>query len=274
MNQSNYCLNVSFLDLLKILNPKNTPRVRLTIPSSVTINESKTKSPKEIPHIPAHRTRQKRDSARTIRRFFVSFNQLRMNLEIADKDLRKFLSPMGTGSVTFYSWIHSVPRWTVNNFLSVELVTSISIILRKIFMNVMVLSIVDFQALLGKIIDVDENILFATICDMDGKVVHTSHRKGETSMLTDDENNESLHYAANAWKIRNKLSHKIGKGKYAFAVYEKIRRITMPLGNEHLLYVTIDNKGGQSDIIEFIRNILEGDPTRPYHRGPQTDYFA
>jgi len=28
---------------------KDAPRVRLTIPSSVTINESKTKSPKEIP---------------------------------------------------------------------------------------------------------------------------------------------------------------------------------------------------------------------------------
>ena len=36
---------------------KDAPRVRLTIPSSVTINESKTKSPKETPHIPAQETK-------------------------------------------------------------------------------------------------------------------------------------------------------------------------------------------------------------------------
>ena len=134
----------------------------------------------------------------------------------------------------------------------------------------MLLSIADFKGLLDRIMGVDENILFATICDMDGKIMHTTHRKGETNILTDDENNESLHYAANAWKVRNKLSHKIGKGKYVMAVYEKIRRITMPLDNEYLLYVTINDKGGQSDIIEFIRNVLEGDPTRPHHRGFQT----
>ena len=131
----------------------------------------------------------------------------------------------------------------------------------------------DFKQLLNKIMNVDENILFTTKCDMDGKILHTNRRKGADSVLTDDENNESLHYAANAWKIRNKLANKMGRGKYVLAVYEKIRRITMPLDNEHLLYVTIDNKGGQSDIIEFIRNILEGDPTRPYHHGFQTDYF-
>ena len=56
----------------------------------------------------------------------------------------------------------------------------------------------DFKQLLDKIMSVDENVLFATICDMDGKILHTVRHKGADSILTDDENNESLHYAANA----------------------------------------------------------------------------
>jgi adenine specific DNA methylase Mod len=40
----------------------------------------------------------------------------------------------------------------------------------------------------------------------------------------------------------------IGKGKYVLAEYEKIKRITMPLNDEHLLYITTEpeaNRKGQ-----------------------------
>jgi hypothetical protein len=41
--------------------------------------------------------------------------------------------------------------------------------------------------------------------------------------------------------LRNVLASKI-KGKYAMAEYEKIKRITVPLENDHLLLVTTESK--------------------------------
>jgi hypothetical protein len=119
----------------------------------------------------------------------------------------------------------------------------------------------DFEHLLDRIMDLDENIRHARICDMNANVVCSAKRKGITNLLTEEETQESLKYSVNSWKTRAKLAHKIGKGRYVLAVYEKLRRITMPLGDAHLLLVSIDNKGGQMDIIEKLENELHGDYT-------------
>jgi hypothetical protein len=41
---------------------------------------------------------------------------------------------------------------------------------------------------------------------------------------------------------------------YTLAVYEKLRRATIPLPSGNLLLVTIDNAGGQQQIMEKILN--------------------
>jgi hypothetical protein len=51
------------------------------------------------------------------------------------------------------------------------------------------------------------------------------------------------------------LAPKIGKGKYVLAEYEKIKRITMPLGDNHLLYVTTEIESDHSALINKIRNL-------------------
>lgn len=119
----------------------------------------------------------------------------------------------------------------------------------------------DFEHLLDRVMDLDDNIRHARICDMDGSVVCSRKRSGVVNLLTEQETQESLKYSVNSWKIRNQLSHKIGKGRYVLAVYEKLRRITLPLGESHLLLVSIDNKGGQMDVIEKLENELHGDYT-------------
>jgi hypothetical protein len=119
----------------------------------------------------------------------------------------------------------------------------------------------DFEDLLDRIMELDENIRHARICNMNANVVSSRKRAGVINFLTEEETAESLRYSVNSWKVRSKLAQKIGKGMYVLAVYEKLRRITMPLGNNHLLLVSIDNKGGQMDIIEKLQNELHGDYT-------------
>jgi hypothetical protein len=62
--------------------------------------------------------------------------------------------------------------------------------------------------------------------------------------------------AINAWKERTKLAPKIGRGKYVLAEYEKIKRITMPLGStQHLLYITTEPEADHAKIIRGVGQI-------------------
>lgn len=45
------------------------------------------------------------------------------------------------------------------------------------------------------------------------------------------------------------FSSKIGQGKFALAVYDKLERITVKFGDEHLLYVTVDVDSDHEKII-------------------------
>jgi hypothetical protein len=56
-------------------------------------------------------------------------------------------------------------------------------------------------------------------------------------------------------KRRKDCGRKVGKGKYVLAEYEKIKRITMPLGDKHLLYVTTEVDADHSNVIRGITKI-------------------
>ncbi|MGA7976466.1 MAG: hypothetical protein WB975_04465, partial [Nitrososphaeraceae archaeon] len=90
------------------------------------------------------------------------------------------------------------------------------------------------------IINIDPNIRLVTICDVDGRMMYSHHRLGVKNLLTPEESKKSLEMAMTGWKVRNELSHKIGKGRYVLAEYDKIKRITMPFGDDYLLYVTTE----------------------------------
>ncbi len=116
----------------------------------------------------------------------------------------------------------------------------------------------DYQKLQADIMNIDSKIRLVTICDINGKVMYSDHRQGVKNLLSPEESKESLELAVNSWKIRSKLTSKIGKGKYVLAEYEKIKRITMPLGDNHLLYVTTEPEADHSNIINRIRNLESG----------------
>ena len=128
----------------------------------------------------------------------------------------------------------------------------------------------NLENLLKRIMDSDSNIRHSLITDSEGTILVVSHRDGVTNYLSPEETKESLKRAANAWKGRKALSPKIGDGLYAVAAFEKITRMTFPLGDENLIFVSLGsdavrtdlNAGGQKQIIEHVLNILSGDPTK------------
>jgi hypothetical protein len=128
----------------------------------------------------------------------------------------------------------------------------------------------NFENLLKRIMDSDVNIRHSIITDSEGTILTTSHRDGVTNYLSQVETEASLKRAASAWKGRKELSAKIGNGLYAVAAFEKITRMTFPLGDENLIFVSMGSdtvrldlhEGGQKQIVQHVLNILSRDPTK------------
>jgi len=118
--------------------------------------------------------------------------------------------------------------------------------------------------------DSDVNIRHSLVTDNEGNILAVSHREGITNFLSQEETEASLKRAAQAWKGRKELSPKIGNGLYAIAVFEKITRMTFPLGDDNLIFVSMGSdsvrmdvhEGGQKQIVEHVLNILSRDPTK------------
>ena len=115
----------------------------------------------------------------------------------------------------------------------------------------------NFQKIHSDIMNLDPKIRMVTICDSSGKIMFSDHKPGVTNLLSPDESKKSLEMAVNAWKTRSQLANKIGKGHFVLAEYDKIKRITMPLG-EHLLYITTEVDADHSRILDGIRKIELG----------------
>jgi predicted transcriptional regulator len=113
----------------------------------------------------------------------------------------------------------------------------------------------DYKRIYNDIMNIDPKIRLVTICDNDGNIMCSVHREGVKNLLTPEESKKSLELAVNSWKIRTQLESKIGKGKYVLAEYEKIKRITMPLDDKHLLYVTTEIECDHSALIDRIQRL-------------------
>ena len=128
----------------------------------------------------------------------------------------------------------------------------------------------EYDATMKRIMDSDHNIRHCIIADIEGEIKAVMHRDGVTNYLSDAETVSSLKRAASSWKARKQLSPKIGPGQFAIAAFEKLTRITLPAGENHLVFVSMSSnpvrsdyhEGGRNDVVEHVLNILSGDPTK------------
>ena len=110
----------------------------------------------------------------------------------------------------------------------------------------------DFDKLCKDILSVDSKIRFAGVCDDSGSIKYGGQREGVTNLLSPDETKRSNLQALARWALRNSLSSRIGRGKYAMSEHQKIKRITFPLEQDHLLLVTTEVAADHDKIIREI----------------------
>jgi hypothetical protein len=121
----------------------------------------------------------------------------------------------------------------------------------------MIIFKMDYENLCKRILALDPKIRFAGVCDETGEIKYGGQRDGLANLLTAEETKRSNLQALARWGLRNSLASKVGKGKYAMAEYEKIKRITAPLDNDHLLLVTTEVDADHQNVIIKVLKLIQ-----------------
>lgn len=115
----------------------------------------------------------------------------------------------------------------------------------------------DMLDLCKRILRLDDSIRFAGIANNKGEIIVSAYRKGLEPLLTKEESELSVMQSVIRMNIRKTLEAKLGKTVYAFALYEKVKRATMPLyyynnnnnDNGYFLMVSFDIESNHERII-------------------------
>ncbi len=97
------------------------------------------------------------------------------------------------------------------------------------------------EKLLNMLMDFNKNVRFAAVCDTDGQILWHSQRDDVKNLIPLAETKNTVKRAAISWESRNGLESQTGRGMYAIASYAKIKRITIPLDEDNLLFISLDN---------------------------------
>ena len=114
----------------------------------------------------------------------------------------------------------------------------------------------DYDKLCKDILNLDPKVRYAGVCDDTGETKHGGQREGVKNLLSSEETKKSNMQALARWGLRNALVPKIGKGKYSMTEYEKLKRITFPLENQHLLLITTEVGADHTKIIDGVLQLL------------------
>jgi hypothetical protein len=115
----------------------------------------------------------------------------------------------------------------------------------------------DYDKICKDILNLDKNIRFAGICDETGETRYGGMREGLTSLLSPEETQKSVQLAIGRWGLRDALTPKTGRAKYAMAEYDKIKRVTLPLNDDYLLLVSMDVESDHNMIIDSILKLIK-----------------
>ena len=99
------------------------------------------------------------------------------------------------------------------------------------------------EKLLNMLMDFNPLVRFTAVCSKDGEIKWSSQRDNVTNIVPIEDTKESIKRAAESWKARGELSEKgTGRGMYTITAYEKIKRITIPLDDDHILFISTNNE--------------------------------
>jgi len=122
----------------------------------------------------------------------------------------------------------------------------------------------DYGKLCHDVLDLDPKVRFVGVCDNTGIIKNGGLREGIKSFLTDEEIKKSNLITLERWRLHNKMADRIGKARYAMEEYEKVKQITMPLEDEHLLLISTEVDADHGKIIESAIQLIISNYVKDY----------
>ena len=111
----------------------------------------------------------------------------------------------------------------------------------------------EYEKICDEILECDKNIRYVGVYDY-GEL-YDKMKPGLKSHLSREETEMSLSQAVYRWSTRKKTADRIGKPIYALAKYEKIYRVTIPIGGAGLILISIELNADVNMIVEKIITI-------------------
>ena len=112
----------------------------------------------------------------------------------------------------------------------------------------------EIQAAAEKILKVSPSVRVVSVCDLNGKLVFSERAKKVYILVSKKQSLGSLKAAAQDWKPRKKLVRSLGACKYVVAEYDKVKRIVIPAGKNHILYVTTSASLDHNKVVRKVRS--------------------
>ena len=106
----------------------------------------------------------------------------------------------------------------------------------------------EYEKICSEILECDKKIRYVGIYDF-GEL-YDKMRPGLKSHLTKEETEMALSQAVYRWSTRKKTSDKIGKPIFALAKYEKIYRITIPIGGAGLILISTELNVDVNNVVD------------------------
>ena len=112
----------------------------------------------------------------------------------------------------------------------------------------------EIQEAAEKILKISPSVRVVSICDLNGKLIFSARSKKVNILVSKNQSLASLKAAAKDWKQRKKLMRTLGPCKYVVAEYDKVKRIVIPAGRNHLLYVTTTASLDHNKVVRKVRS--------------------
>ena len=121
----------------------------------------------------------------------------------------------------------------------------------------------DYEKFCSQILDAEPKIRFAAVCDEWAARLGGGMRDGVENLLSEHAENELVNLATIDWKSRKNVAKWLGKTKYAMAEYDKIKRFSFYLGDDHLLLVSTEKDCDTNTVVDRVISLYYENLGRP-----------
>lgn len=110
----------------------------------------------------------------------------------------------------------------------------------------------DYENFCSQILESNSKIRFAVVYDSWAKRIAGGLRKGLTNLLSEQSEAELVNISIFNWNSHKNMSKFLGKTKYTLAEYDKVKRFSFYLGDDHLLLLSAEVDADTNVIVDNV----------------------